>query len=241
MGKPRQTLKTLRAIALDHASVTEPDLATMVRELGQVAHRNSAAIAAQLRRQRRRGFGQWVLARRGQPPVSVMLMAWPANHRTMLHDHAGLWGLELALVGALEVQSWRRDPDSGDLRALGSDWLGPGDGTWFERDRNHLHRCRNLSQHETALTLQVYGGEPRGCESFNLEARPRMAGRESVTQVTDSREHVRACTGRAMEENHRKWFPSQALSRRSTFAQAAPTAPWTQRVRQGVLVGHLPF
>jgi hypothetical protein len=59
-----------------------------------------------------------------------------------------------------------------------------------------------------------------------------MAGRESVTQVTDSREPVRTnppgadlnsrrlarrvhardgmhtCTGRAMEENHGKWFSS---------------------------------
>ena len=87
-----------------------------------------------------------------------MVMAWPANHRTPLHDHASLWGLELTLVGALEVQSWCRDPNSGDLRALGRDWLGPGDGTWFEGDQNHLHRCRNLSQRETALTLHVYGG-----------------------------------------------------------------------------------
>jgi predicted metal-dependent enzyme (double-stranded beta helix superfamily) len=172
MGKPRQTLKTLRAIALEHASVTEPDLASMARELGQVVHRNSAAIASQLPRlrQRGRGFRQWLLARRGQPPVSVMLMAWPANHRTPLHDHAGLWGLELTLVGALEVQSWRRDPDSGDLRALGRDWLGPGDSTWFEGDQNHLHRCRNLSQHETALTLHVYGGELNRCSTYEQVA-----------------------------------------------------------------------
>jgi hypothetical protein len=40
-----------------------------------------------------------------------------------------------------------------------------------------------------------------------------MAGRGSVTQVTDSREPVRARTGRAIEEKHRKWFSSQALSR----------------------------
>ena len=39
-----------------------------------------------------------------------------------------------------------------------------------------------------------------------------MAGRGSVTQVTDSRELVRAGTGRAIEENNRKWFSSQALS-----------------------------
>ena len=161
MGKPRQTLKTLRAIALEHASVADPDLASMARELGQVVHHNSSAMASRWVHLRRRGqgLGRWLLARPGQPAVSVMVMAWPANHCTPLHDHAGLWGLELALIGALEVQSWRRDPNSGALRALGSDWLGPGDGTWFEGDQNHLHRCRNLSQHETAFTLHVSGGE----------------------------------------------------------------------------------
>jgi hypothetical protein len=38
-----------------------------------------------------------------------------------------------------------------------------------------------------------------------------MAGHETDTQVTDSCERVRACTGLAIEENHRKWFSSQAL------------------------------
>lgn len=161
MGRPRRILKLLRTVALEHASVAHPDLASMARELGQIVHRDSAAIATRLARLRQRGhgLGRWLLTQRSQPPVSVMVMAWPPNHCTPVHDHAGLWGLELALFGALEVQSWRRDPDSGQLRALGRDWLGPGDGTWFEGDRNHLHRCRNLSRHETALTLHVYGGE----------------------------------------------------------------------------------
>ncbi|TAL95672.1 MAG: cysteine dioxygenase [Rhodanobacter sp.] len=161
MGKPRQTLKTLRAIALEHANVAHPDLASMARDLGQVVHHNSSAMATRLARlhQRGHGLGRWLLAQRTQVPVSVMVMAWPANHCTPVHDHAGLWGLELTLVGAVEVQSWRHDPDSGNLHPLGRDWLGPGDGTWFEGDQNHVHRCRNLSQHEAALTLHVYGGE----------------------------------------------------------------------------------
>lgn len=160
MGKPRHILKTLRALALEHASVAQPDLASMARDLGQVVHRDGTPLAARLARLRQRGHGleRWSLVQRNKPPVSVMVMAWPPNHRTPVHDHAGLWGLELTLVGALEVQSWNRDPDSGELCALGRDWLGPGDGTWFEGDQNHLHRCRNLSQHETALTLHVYGG-----------------------------------------------------------------------------------
>jgi len=154
-------LKLLRTIALDHAGVAHPDLASMARDLGQVVHRDASAIATRLARLRLhgQGLGRWMLVQRKEPAVSVMVMAWPANHRTPVHDHAGLWGLELTLVGALEVQSWRRDPVSGDLRAQGRDWLGPGDGTWFEGDQHHVHRCRNLSQHETALTLHVYGGE----------------------------------------------------------------------------------
>ncbi|MEO7052033.1 MAG: cysteine dioxygenase family protein [Rhodanobacter sp.] len=183
MRKPRQTLNTLRAIALEHASVAVPDLASMARELGRVVHRSSSAIASPRARMRQRGQGlrRWLLAQRSQPAVSVVVMAWPANHCTPLYDHAGLWGLELTLVGALEMQSWRRDPSSGDLRALGRDWLGPGDGIWFEDGQEHLHRCRNLSQNETALTLHVYGGDLtsyRTCE----EAMPAGMGKTRLQQ-----------------------------------------------------------
>jgi predicted metal-dependent enzyme (double-stranded beta helix superfamily) len=161
MGKPRHTLKTLRAIALEHAGVARPDLASMARELGQVVHQDASALATRFSRLRRHGtdLERWMLVQRSKPPVSVMVMAWPPNYSTPVHDHAGLWGLELTLVGALEVQSWSRDPASGDLHALGRDWLGPADGTWFEGDQNHVHRCRNLSGHDMALTLHVYGGE----------------------------------------------------------------------------------
>src|SRR5690606_24726779 len=79
MGRPRRTLKLLRTIALEHASVAHPDLASMARELGQLVHRDSAAIAARLARLPRRGqgLGRWLLAQRNQPPVSVLVMAWP--------------------------------------------------------------------------------------------------------------------------------------------------------------------
>lgn len=57
MGKPRQTLKTLREIALEHASVTQPDLASMARDLGQVAHGNSSVMATRLARLQQCGQG----------------------------------------------------------------------------------------------------------------------------------------------------------------------------------------
>lgn len=161
MGKYLHTLKTLRAIALEHGACAQPDLASMARELGRVVHQDVDALSTRLAplRARKHGFERWLLAEQSKPPVSVLVMAWPPNHVTPVHDHAGLWGMEMTLLGALEVQSYERDPATNDLRALGRDWLGPGDGTWFEGGDSHAHRCRNLSQHDTALTLHVYGGD----------------------------------------------------------------------------------
>jgi predicted metal-dependent enzyme (double-stranded beta helix superfamily) len=161
MGKQPNILKTLRSIALEPGAAAQPDLASMARELGRVVHQDGAVLAARLGslRTRQRGFERWLLAERSKPALSVLVMAWPPNHLTPVHDHAGQWGLELTLHGALEVQSYARDPLSGDLRMQGRDWLGPGDGTWFEGDQHYAHRCRNLSRHDMALTLHVYGGD----------------------------------------------------------------------------------
>jgi predicted metal-dependent enzyme (double-stranded beta helix superfamily) len=189
MGKYMRTLKTLREIALEHSNVEQPDLASMARELGRVVHQDSQALAKRLGplRNRQHGFERWLLAERSKPAISVLVMAWPPNHLTPVHDHAGLWGLEVTLLGALEVQSYARDPISGTLRMKGRDWLGPGDGTWFEGDESHAHRCRNLSNHDMALTLHVYGGnltqfsayeqvEPTGQWTSRLQ-RSTIAGR----------------------------------------------------------------
>ncbi|WEN15021.1 cysteine dioxygenase [Rhodanobacter sp. AS-Z3] len=161
MGTHRHILKTLRSIALDHANAGHPDLASMARELGSEVHRDAAALASRLAslRKRQQGFERFVLTRRNTPPLSIVVMAWPANHASPLSDHSDSWGLEMALVGALEVQSFQAEASSGELILQGREWLGPGDGLWFERDTRQLRRCRNLSRHETALSLHVYGAD----------------------------------------------------------------------------------
>lgn len=161
MSQPMHSLKALRDIAFDLGVGKHPDLAAMARELGRVVHRDGTALNEGLYdlRTRQRGFERWLLAERGKPAISILVMAWPANHTSSLHDHDGLWGLELALHGALEVQAWSHDDTTGELRLKGQDWLGPGDATWFDADAGYAHRCRNLSRHDTALTLHVYGGD----------------------------------------------------------------------------------
>ena len=161
MGKYTHSLKTLRDIALEYGRVEHPDLASMARELGRVVHLDASALSTRLAtmHRRRRNGGRWLLAECRLPALRVLVRAWPPGERMPLLDHADRWGLELALHGALEWQSFRRDPHNGELDAQGRSWLGPGDANWFERDAGLAHRCRNLSRHDTAYTLHVYGGE----------------------------------------------------------------------------------
>jgi predicted metal-dependent enzyme (double-stranded beta helix superfamily) len=161
MGKRSSIIKTLRDIALDHSDVEHPDLASMGREIGRVLHGHHADVIEALGplRERRRGFERWMVAERARPGVSILVLAWPPGYATPVHDHGGLWGLEAMIAGALEVESFDKDEGDHALRSTGRTWLGPGDATWFEATEQHAHRCRNLSRHDTALTLHVYGGD----------------------------------------------------------------------------------
>ena len=89
MKHSMHTLKALRDIAFDLGVGKHPDLAAMARELGRVVHRDGAALNEGLKelRTRERGFERWLLATRGKPGVSILVMAWPANHATPVHDH----------------------------------------------------------------------------------------------------------------------------------------------------------
>jgi predicted metal-dependent enzyme (double-stranded beta helix superfamily) len=171
----RHSLKALRDIALAHTLERNPDLASLSRELGSIIHRDSQALADGLSDLRRnnRGFERWLVGRRGRPGVSVLVMAWPPGYTTPSHDHAGLWGIELSMYGALEVESWSRASTAEAWQLRGRDWLGPGDATWFDADMPYMHRCRNLSRHETALTLHVYGGDLNDYATYEqMEAEP---------------------------------------------------------------------
>ena len=171
----RNSLKNLRDIALAYSLEKSPDLASLSRELGAIVHREARGLADGLAdlRTHNRGLERWLLARRGHPGVSVLVMAWPPGYSSPSHDHAGLWGIELSLYGALEVESWTRASTAEPWQLRGRDWLGPGDATWFDADPPYMHRCRNLSRHDTALTLHVYGGDLENYATYEqIQAEP---------------------------------------------------------------------
>lgn len=121
---------------------------------------------------------------------SALLIAWPAGHRTPLHDHNDLWGIELVLDGALEVEEFTIDAAHARPRLTHqrTQVLGIGDTIAFTGKR-YVHCCRNLSANRPALSLHVYGGALDRYRTFDTDhvgryrATTRQARIDSVVPV----------------------------------------------------------
>ncbi|MEI7037874.1 cysteine dioxygenase family protein [Fulvimonas yonginensis] len=175
MANHRQSLKVLRRIALAHCRGEHPDLATLARELGSAVRSHADGLGALAARVRAGSATPLIRALRtgSASGLQLLLIAWPANHASALHDHGACWGLEIPLHGALEIDTWRRPPDGGAPQAQGRHWLGPGDALWFDANEARMHRCRNLSRREVALSLHLFGGAPTSLAYAPSAAAPR--------------------------------------------------------------------
>ena len=97
----------------------------------------------------------------------ALLIVWPPDYATPIHDHDGLWGMEFVLDGVLEVESFRLSPRPPiHLTPNHTLMAGVGDHVAFS-DADYAHRCRNLSRNRQALSLHVYGGALNTYRSFH--------------------------------------------------------------------------
>ena len=113
---------------------------------------------------------------------SVLLIAWPPGHVTPIHDHDGLWGVELVLDGILQVESFTMEVTPFlQLSPRNVTPLGVGDHAAFS-EQDYAHRCRNLSAQQAALSLHVYGGALKRYRSYDQDARGRW---DSAPQRTE--------------------------------------------------------
>ncbi|MGN6739462.1 cysteine dioxygenase [Dyella sp.] len=148
------THRVLAAIARSLGAGGRGDVAALAAVLAQSPWWEGCPSASSVERYRRLSL---------RPPqdsddYAVLLIAWPPGHATPIHDHDGLWGIELVLDGVLQVEAFSIALDP-SLRLVPRETapLGVGDHARFS-DRDYAHRCRNLSAQRPALTLHVYGG-----------------------------------------------------------------------------------
>lgn len=106
-------------------------------------------------------FTRWLYERERDGRYTGLVMVWPAGYSTPIHDHAGLWGIEMVLQGSLSVDDYElvaQDGIEGQPRFVGATVLEEGQSCAFEGTDGHAHRCTNLSARRPAVTLHVYGG-----------------------------------------------------------------------------------
>ena len=116
-------------------------------------------------------FSRWLYERERDGRYTGLIMVWPAGYSTPIHDHAGLWGIELVLQGALGVDDFELVADAhgkSQLRFTTTTVLEEGQSCAFRGTQGHAHRCTNLSTRHPAVTLHVYGGLLEAYRNFAI-------------------------------------------------------------------------
>lgn len=128
------------------------------------------------------GFRRHPLASVNSLGHSALLMYWPAGYATLPHDHDGLWGIEVVIDGRLDIDEYIKsgDADCPALTLARSLQLGAGEAAMFTSER-YVHRCRNRSNVEGALTLHVYGGVLDGYTAFENDSTGRVVPSRRAT------------------------------------------------------------
>jgi len=154
-------INALRATLGETTSkLTDLNLGRLRQRLSQLAWRaDCPSVASVTQSIADDGYTRHLLASAGPGSYQALLIAWPPNHQTPLHDHDGLWGIELVLDGALSVSEYRVDRLAARtaLSLQRSLVLGIGDAAAFA-GKHYAHTCRNLSADRAAVSLHVYGG-----------------------------------------------------------------------------------
>ncbi len=135
-----------------------------------------------------RRYRRHLIAQDDTRHFSALLIAWPQGYTTPLHDHDGLWGIELVVEGALAIEEFVKGGSEADpvLEHQRTLILGIGDATTFDGP-GYVHACRNLSATKPALSLHVYGGSLESYSTFHTHTQ----GRYTATRQTASIDAVR--------------------------------------------------
>jgi predicted metal-dependent enzyme (double-stranded beta helix superfamily) len=130
-------------------------------------------------------FTRWLYEREREGRYTGLVMVWPPGYATPIHDHAGLWGIEMVLQGALAVEDYElAGDDDPQPFYLGRTVLDEGQACSFRGTDGHAHRCANLSERRPAVTLHVYGGLLDTYRNFEPVSPERYVVQPGVARIS---------------------------------------------------------
>lgn len=144
--------------------------AEVERELRALAAAGALALPERLMRPCEASYARHLVHLDPAGRFSALAMVWGPGQGTPLHDHDGLWGVEIVVVGEIEAEMYRHcgtDTDGAErFELLSVDRGGPG-ATGTLAPPLEYHTMRNPSASEKAVTLHIYGGELTRCRVFH--------------------------------------------------------------------------
>ncbi|MEO7326776.1 MAG: cysteine dioxygenase family protein [Dokdonella sp.] len=155
-----RSVRTYMASCVDRQEFSLERVHDGLREAAWYSPKDRRALRA-LCDERPQEFTRWLYERERDGRYTGLLMVWPAGYSTPIHDHAGLWGIEMVLQGSLSVDDYElaeQDGVQAQPRFVGATVLEEGQSCAFAGTEGHAHRCTNLSGRRPAVTLHVYGG-----------------------------------------------------------------------------------
>ncbi|WP_158884913.1 cysteine dioxygenase family protein [Rhodanobacter sp. L36] len=142
-------------VLIEHQPRLPHDLDALCASLTAVTdHTDSRRALSERAAQIDTSYRRWLVAE--GDGYSAILIGWPAGYQTPVHDHDGLWGIELVLCGALHVDEFKlmSGQQPSPVRTLD---LTPDHAAVFD-EAAYAHACSNPSASVPALSLHVYGG-----------------------------------------------------------------------------------
>ncbi len=99
---------------------------------------------------------------------TVVVMTWGPGQQTPLHDHAGIWCVECVVQGELSVIQYDMTCSEDGryrFRQQRSIRAGVGDAGCLIPPFEY-HVLSNQLEHQTSISLHVYGGEMDHCHAY---------------------------------------------------------------------------
>ena len=126
-------------------------------------------LPAELVRPVSEDYGRRLLHRHPDDRYAVVVMTWGAGQGTPIHDHAGKWCVECVYQGRIRVSSYDLVGET-DAQVVGfrkAREVDAGKGAAGSLIPPFDYHVIENPDHDTAVTVHVYGGDMTGCNVFS--------------------------------------------------------------------------
>ncbi|MGH9722529.1 MAG: cysteine dioxygenase [Bryobacteraceae bacterium] len=152
------------AIALGDTGAT---VRSIKERLQREIRQGDLGLGDRFRHTRGDAYARRLLFRNHRLGYSAVVMTWGPGQGTQVHDHAGIWCVEVVVEGEMSVTQYELEEQAGDLvRFRKRECIHAGVGSAGCLIPPFEHHVLANSADATSITLHVYGGEITSCNVY---------------------------------------------------------------------------